>query len=237
MKAVILAAGKGERLGAVTRSIPKPMVAIAGKPVIEWNVALCRTHGVDEVFINLHHLPEVIESHLGDGSRFGLSIRYAREAELRGTAGGVKQFAPWLGSGPFLVIYGDNYSDYDLGALMRRHRESGADMSIALFHLDEVCHSGVALFDADGRITGFVEKPTEVPPPSHWVNAGIYVVEPRLLADIPEGFSDFGRELIPAWIAAGRKVVGMTFDRKVTAIDTPELLSRATAEAQGGLSA
>lgn len=228
MKAVILAAGRGERLGAVTRILPKPMVVIDGKPVIEWNVLSCKAASIDEIFINLHHLPKVIEDHLGDGSRFGLSITYAREPELLGTGGGARQFFDRLGDEPFLVIYGDNRSDYDLSALVRRHREFGADMTIALFHLDQVRQSGVALLEPDGRITGFVEKPTQVPPPSHWVNAGIYVLEPRLLAEIPEGFSDFGRQWIPAWIGARRNVCGMVFDRKVTAIDTPEMLRHVT---------
>lgn len=230
MKAVILAAGRGERLGAVTRAMPKPMVVVDGKPVIEWNVLSCKAAGIDEIFINLHHLPEAIEDHLGDGSRFGVSITYAHEAELLGTGGGARQFLDRLGDEPFLVVYGDNRSDYDLGALARRHRDLGADMTIALFHLDEVRQSGVALLEPDGRIAGFVEKPPQVPPPSHWVNAGIYVLEPRLLAEIPEGFSDFGRQWIPAWIEAGRRVCGMIFDRKVTAIDTPELLRRVTGD-------
>jgi NDP-sugar pyrophosphorylase family protein len=226
MKAVLLAAGKGERLGAVTQAIPKPMVAINGKPVIEWNVELCRRHGVERLFVNLHHLPEAIPAHLGDGSRYGLAIDYAVEPELLGTAGGVKQFAPGLGDEPFFVVYADNYSDYDLGRLYRAHRAAGADMTIALFHLDDVRLSGVAMLEADGTIRGFVEKP-QGEPPSHWVNAGIYVVNASVLAEIPQGFSDFGRDVIPALLAAGRKLSGVTFGEKVTAIDTPELLRRA----------
>ncbi|KAF0225629.1 MAG: nucleotidyl [Rhodospirillaceae bacterium] len=226
MKAVILAAGKGERLGAITAVRPKPMIEIAGKPVIQWNVELCRQHGVDEIFINLHHLAEIIIDHLGDGSRFGVAITYAQEASLLGTAGGVKQFAQSLGDEPFLVVYGDNYSDYDLSALLAFHREKRADMSIALFHLDDVRLSGVALLESDGRIAGFVEKPIQSPPPSHWVNAGIYVVSPTILASIGEGEWDFGRQIIPHLIEAGRAVYGMVFPRKVIAIDTPALLEK-----------
>ena len=227
MKAVLLAAGKGKRLGELTRAIPKPMVPISGKPVIEWNVDLCKQHGITDLFINLHHLPNAIIDHLGSGSRFGVSITYAQEPELLGTAGGVKQFSSSLKDNHFFVIYSDNWSDYDLKAIHRHHRETQADMTIALFHLADVRLSGVAILDKNSRILKFIEKPKTGPPPSHWVNSGIFLMEPRLLAQIPDGPCDFGREVIPEWITKGVHIVGMKMEQKVIPIDNPVLLDKA----------
>ena len=227
MKAVLLAAGKGKRLGELTRATPKPMVPISGKPVIEWNVDLCKQHGITNLFINLHHLPNAIIDHLGSGSRFGVSITYAQEPELLGTAGGVKQFSSSLKDNHFFVIYSDNWSDYDLKAIHRHHRETQADMTIALFHLEEVCLSGVAVMDNEDRILEFVEKPKADPPPSHWVNAGIYLIEPHLLSRIPDGTCDFGREIIPGWIEAGVHITGLKMEEKVIPIDTLDQLEKA----------
>ena len=100
-------------------------------------------------------------------------------------------------------------------------------MTIALFHLEEVQFSGVAVMDHENRILEFVEKPKTSPPPSHWVNAGIYLIEPHLLSRIPDGACDFGREVIPSWIEAGVRVAGVKMEDKVMPIDTPDLLEKA----------
>lgn len=233
MKAVLLAAGKGERLGVVTQSLPKPMFALNGKPILQWNVELCRRHGITDLYINLHHLPEIITDHFGNGSRFGVSIHYTHEPVLLGTAGGVKQFHQYFGNEDVLVIYADNFFDYDLNALYCHHQQAKADMTIALFHLDDVRLSGVAVMDCEGWIQEFVEKP-QGEPPSHWVNAGLYVLSPFMFAEIPDGFCDFGREVIPNMLSSGRKVAGMIFDHKVIAIDTPELLQKVLSSNGGG---
>jgi NDP-sugar pyrophosphorylase family protein len=227
MKAVLLAAGKGDRLGEMTRVIPKVMIPINGKPVIEWNIGLCKQHGITDLFINLHHLKNIITNHLGNGDRFGVAITYANESHLLGTGGGVKQFSKSLEGAPFFVIYADNWSDYDLRAIHKHHQETKAEMTIALFHLEDVHLSGVAVLDQEDRILKFVEKPKTDPPPSHWVNAGIYLIEPHLLSQIPEGTCDFGREVIPRWIQDGVHVAGIKMKEKVIPIDTPSLLKMA----------
>ena len=226
MKAVLLAAGKGERLGELTRKIPKPMIPIKGKPVIEWNIGLCKLHGITDIFINLHHLPNIVTDYLGNGERFGVTLTYAHEAELLGTGGGVKQFSKSLEEAPFFVIYADNWSEYDLEAIRQHHKKVRAEMTIALFHLEEVQFSGVAVMDHENRILEFVEIPKTSPPPSHCVNAGIYLIEPQLLSQIPNGTCDFGKDVIPNWIKAGVNVRGIKMEKKVTAIDTPDLLNK-----------
>ena len=224
--AVILCAGKGTRLGSLTKSCPKPLLKIRGKAILEHNVELCARHGVTRLFINLHHRPEMIRRRFGDGSRWGVSIKYLFERSLLGTAGGVKNFERWLGPDPFLVIYGDNWIDYDLTALLERHVASKADMSVAVFPMPDARQSGVVLMTASGRIREFVEKPASNRPRSGWVNMGVYVMEPRLLGSIPPGASDFGRDVIPRFIRDGRKIMAVKMSRIVRYIDTPELYEK-----------
>ncbi|MFI5360592.1 MAG: NDP-sugar synthase [Elusimicrobiota bacterium] len=223
MNAVLLAAGKGERLGVYTRKTPKPMLRIGGKPILEHNVEWCRDNGFTRLFINLHHRPDVIIKHFGDGSRFGVSIAYKRERSLLGTSGAVKNFADKLDGEPFLVVYGDNWVDYDLAAMMARHRRSGADMSVAVFRLADARLSGLVTMNRAGRILSFVEKPQSKKPVPGWVNAAVYVMNPALLDEIPRGFSDFGRDVIPRLLKEGRLVQGIRMPHKVKAVDTPAL--------------
>ncbi len=224
MKAVLLAAGKGERLGELTQTMPKPMLPVLGKPVILHNIEMCRRFGISDIYINLHHLPEVITDYLGDGRHFGVAITYSREETILGTAGGVKRLAEKLSAERFFVIYADNYSNYDLGTIYNRHCQTSADMSIALFELEDISQSGVALMDKGSWIYKFVEKPKDDAIKSHWANAGIYLMEPKLLDLIPDGFSDFGRDIIPRYIAGGYKILGVKMPTPVLGIDTPALL-------------
>ncbi|MBI4424303.1 MAG: nucleotidyltransferase family protein [Elusimicrobia bacterium] len=233
MIAVILAAGEGRRLGKLTESVPKPLLRIGGRTILEHNVALCKAHGFDRLFINLHHLPEAIRAHIRDGAKWGVSVTYRYEETLLGTSGAVKSFEPQLGSEPFLVLYGDNRVEYDLGAFMRRHVATAADMSIAVFRLGDVRHSGVATLDAEDRIVAFVEKPADKPE-GGWVNMGVYAMNPALLRGLPAGFSDFGKDVIPRLVREGRRVLAVRMDRKVGAVDTPELY-RQSVGPEGGL--
>ena len=231
MKAVLLAAGKGERLGELAKTTPKPMLPILGKPVIVHSIEMCRRFGITEIYINLHHLPDVITDYLGDGKRFGVDITYSREETILGTAGGVKRLAEKLSGERFFVIYADNYSNYDLGTIYDRHCQENADMSIALFELEDTSQSGVALMDEGGWIYQFVEKPKNETINSHWVNAGIYLMEPKLLDLIPGGFSDFGQDIIPRYIASGYKLLGVKMPTPVVSIDTPALLKEIEGQA------
>jgi NDP-sugar pyrophosphorylase family protein len=185
---------------------------------------MCQRAHVTNLCINLHHRGDQIRQVLGDGHRWNAHITYSHEPELLGTAGAVIPFRPQLEAGPFYVIYGDNFSQCDLLALWQSHRQAGATMTVAVHEREDVRTSGVVTMDDAGWITGFVEKPTGEVPPSHWVNAGIYVLEPSLLADIPSGPSDFARDHIPRWIAGGKRIFSHRLDGPVIAIDTPALL-------------
>jgi mannose-1-phosphate guanylyltransferase len=205
MNAMILAAGKGTRLYPIIETLAKPMGPIDGRLVLEHTIRWLRDHGVRRVAVNLHHRPESVRGHFGDGSRFGLEISYSEEPELLGTAAGVKRLEAFF-EDTFLVVYGDLLTDLDLGALVARHRSVGTAVhaTLAVDRRPDVAQGGVVVLDADNRIRRFVEKPRPDEIRSPWVNSGVMVLDRALLARIPAGrFSDFGREVLPAWLAAG----------------------------------
>jgi len=230
MKAVILAAGKGERLKGTVDDIPKPMIIYRGKPILQHNIELCERFGVREFFINTHHLPMVIRSFFGDGSAFGVKIQYSFEPEQLGTAGALNNFRDGLNGESFYVLYGDNFSEYDLGLLKstfenRKLASRGECIGVIAFHYrEDVLQSGVGELDEEGRIIRFIEKPAEGTTMSRWVNAGIYYLSPKILDRIPKGFSDFGKDIFPRLIEDGVPLYGVCSKTPVKAFDTPELM-------------
>jgi len=130
---MLLAAGKGQRLAPFTESIPKPMMEVGGKPILEYGVQLCAHHGIRDLIINLHHHPEIITGHFGDGFSWGVRITYSHEPVLLGTAGAVKKVADEF-LDTFLVLYGDNLTTCDLGRLIAFHRNKGGAATVALFY-------------------------------------------------------------------------------------------------------
>lgn len=207
-RAMLLAAGSGTRLRPLTDRVPKPMLPVGGRPLIEHTVRALARVGVREIIVNLHHHPDVLPAHFGDGGAWGVTMRYCREAELLGTSGGVKQAARWLAGAPFFVIYGDNLTTCDFDRLAALHASSRAAVTIALFWKDDVSpHSAVELREGD-RIVRFVEKPKREEAPSHWISAGMNVMEPDVLEAIPPGRSDFGFDVFPSLLAAGHRLQG-----------------------------
>ena len=236
MNAMILAAGKGTRLYPMTETLAKPMVPIGGRPVLEHTVRWLRDHGVRRVAVNLHHRPESVRGHFGDGSRFGVEICYSEEPELLGTAGAVKRIESFF-EDPFLVVYGDVLTDLDLGALVAFHRSVGTAVhaTLALDRRADTAQGGVVELDAANRIRRFVEKPRPGEIRSQWVNSGVLVLDRELLAQIPAGrFSDFGRDVLPAWLADGIALYGWPLPPGTFLIDvgTPESYARAAQEWQ-----
>ena len=223
MKAVILAAGKGERIKGVVPEIPKPMIEFRGKPVLQHNIELCKRHGILDLFINTHYKPEVIREYFGAGERFGVRIAYSFEPELLGTAGAVANFGPQLGDSPFFVIYGDNCSAFDLTRLVAMSREHHDAPAIAFHWREETSASGVAEFDDDARILRFVEKPQPGESESRWVNAGIYYLPASILREIPRGNSDFALDILPALLKKNVPIYGVCEKVDVFAFDTPEM--------------
>jgi mannose-1-phosphate guanylyltransferase len=198
MRVMVMAAGKGTRLRPVTDLVPKPMAPVANQPVLHHILALLKRHGLTEIVLNLHHLPEAITGYVGDGSGLGLDVHYSVEPELLGTAGGVKKNQDFLGTGTFLIMSGDALTDIDLTGLIAAHRRNGSIATIAVMQVADPSQYGVVVTDDDGRVVGFQEKPSREEALSHLCNCGIYVFEPEIFDLIPAGrFDDFGSRLFP----------------------------------------
>ena len=223
-RAIILAAGLGTRLRPLTEQTPKCMVALGGTPMMEYTLRWLRRYGVTDVAINLHHLPDAVMGYFGDGTPWGVRITYSLERELLGTAGAVKKMSSFFDS-PFFVWYGDNVSTCRLDRLWAFHRARGGAATIALFCRDDATQSGIVDLDDDGRVRRFLEKPAADRVFSRWVNAGILVLEPRMLGTIPEGTAaDFGRDVFPDLLARNEPVYGyrMSADEGLWWIDRPQ---------------
>jgi len=232
-KAMLLAAGLGTRLSPLTDNLPKCMVPVAGKPVLQHDVEWLRSRGVVDLVVNLHHCPEAVTDHFGDGSAFGVRIHYSYEPELLGTAGAVWAAHRFFSQERFLVIYADNLIDCNLNRLYNLHVDSQATLTMALFWRADVSASGVVALEEGGRIVAFKEKPKPEEVLSHWVNAGLLLCEPGVLRFIPPGqSSDFGHDVLPALLAAGEPLYGYTMgpDEGLWWIDTPEDLQRVREE-------
>lgn len=198
MRVMVMAAGKGTRLRPVTDLLPKPMAPIANRPVLHHILRLLGRHGFTEVVANLHHMPEVITGHFGDGATLGVHLHYSFEPELLGTAGGVKNNEEFLGDGTFLVMSGDALTDIDLTGLVAAHRRYGSIATMAVKEVPDPSLYGVVVTDDDDRVVAFQEKPTREEARSHLCNCGIYVFEPEVFSLIPAGeFDDFGSRLFP----------------------------------------
>lgn len=212
MKAVILAGGEGTRLRPLTSNQPKPMIPVANRPMMEHIVRLLAEHGFDDIVVTVAFLANQIRTYFGDGSEFGVRMRYATEDAPLGTAGSVRNAAEELDE-TFLVISGDVLTDVDLTAFVKSHRESGAVGSIALKRVEDPVEFGIVITRDDGSIERFLEKPTWGEVFSDTINTGIYVLEPEVFDFIPEGeVCDFSADVFPAALAHGQALYGYVAD-------------------------
>ena len=197
MKAVILAGGEGTRLRPLTCNIPKPMVPILNRPFLEHMLGHLKGHGVDSAVLTVCYLPDKIEAHFGRGERAGMGLTYVLEEKPLGTAGAVKNVEKDL-DGTFFILNGDIFTDLDLGAMVRFHREKEAQVTLFLTPVEDPSAFGVVETDREGRVMRFLEKPSPGETTSKWINGGIYLMEPQVLAHAPSGeFYMFERGLFP----------------------------------------
>ena len=235
MKAIVLAGGEGTRLKAVTGALPKPMVPLLGRPLLEHILRLLKKHGFTRVCAALKYRPEDIRSVLGDGSSLGLRLEYRVEEGELGTAGAVKNCADFIGDEDVLVISGDAACDLDLSALWRRHRERGPAASLALRRDAAPLRYGLAVTDAEGAIRAFVEKPRWPQVVTDLVNTGIYVLSPRALAAIPADRPfDFARDLFPLLLQRGELLLGVPLEGYWCDVGTPLSYYRCCVDALEG---
>ena len=227
MKAMILAAGKGTRVQPITYTIPKPLIPILHKPVMEFLVDLLKQHDFTEIMVNVSHLAKEIESYFHDGQRFGVQIAYSFEGTIRedgelegqamGSAGGMRRiqdFYPFFDD-TFVVLCGDALIDLDLTAAVKWHREKGSLATIVTKSVPraEVSSYGVVVTDEDGKVKAFQEKPTVAEALSTNINTGIYIFEPQVLNYIPSGQEyDIGGDLFPKLVEIGAPFYAIPMD-------------------------
>jgi len=196
-----MAGGEGSRLRPLTSGVPKPLVPVVGKPVMEHILRLLRTHGITDVVVTLQYLGSAIRDYFGDGSDFGVDITYVVEDAPLGTAGSVKNAQEYLDE-PFIVISGDALTDIDLGKVMAYHREKAASATIVLTSVSNPLEYGVVITNPDGTINRFLEKPSWGEVFSDQVNTGIYVIEPEVLDLLPPAtVVDWSGDVFPKMLA------------------------------------
>lgn len=213
MKAIILVGGEGTRLRPLTLHRLKTMVPMAGRPFMEYQLHLLKTHGVREVVLSICHMPGLIRRAFGTGSRYGMKFHYAAETMPLGTAGAIKnaeKFAD-VSREPVVVLNGDVLTDINLTQMLAQHRRRRARVSIALTLVSDPSAYGLVKQDAQHRILSFVEKPSSDEGQSPWVNAGVYLFDPGAFAYIPAGKPySAERGLFPDLLAKGERVWGFT---------------------------
>jgi mannose-1-phosphate guanylyltransferase len=233
MKAMVLCAGYGTRLGELTREIPKPMLSIGDEPLLAYILGNLKRHGFTEIVINLHFKPEMIRDYFGNGAHAGLNLNYSFEQELLGTAGGLKNVEHvFRDEKNFLVHYGDILTDQDFTAMLDFHRRKNA-LATLLLHERNKSNSIVTL-DDQNRIISFLERPDEQArlqgQTSRWVNSGVCLCHPDILNSIPPGTaSDLPRDVFPKLVENGR-LFGFPLSGYRCAIDSPERLNAARTE-------
>jgi NDP-mannose synthase len=196
MRAVILAGGKGARLAPLTEVIPKALVPIGGKPILETVIIQLRRCGFHHITLAVGYLSELIKAYFQDGSRYGVKIDYSCEAEPLGTAGPLSLIEGLAET--FLVMNADILTDLDYGYLIRYHREQGGIATIGAFERQVRIDLGVIVADEHRRIKDYIEKPTR----SYLVSMGIYIFEPKVLEFLPgQGYMDFP-DLVKRLLAA-----------------------------------
>lgn len=208
MKAVLMAGGFGTRIQPLTHSVPKPMVPLLNRPMMEHILGRLRAVGIRDVIVLLYHMPDVIRGHFGDGSALGMNLDYVLPDDDYGTAGAVKYCQDRIDS-TFLVMSGDLVTDFDLGAILDFHRSKRTPVTITLTSVPNPLQFGVVITDADGAILRFLEKPGWGEVFSDTVNTGIYVLEPSVFSHMPAGRPfDFSKDLFPIFLREGTPIYG-----------------------------
>lgn len=232
-RAMVLAAGFGTRLAPLTHTTPKPLLPVAGVPFLEHGLALLRAGGIREVVVNLHHLGDQIERHVGDGARFGLSVRYSREATILDTGGGIKHAEPLLAGEPFVVVNGDSLLEAPLAELLDFHRARGAIATLALRADPDAARYGLVEIDADARVRRIVGRPPDAGGSGlrGFMFPGLHVLEPAVFAHMAPGAAfSITRTTYPALLARGLPIAGWVTPARWINIDTPAALAAADRE-------
>src|SRR3989344_610189 len=218
MKAIILCAGKGERLKPLTDKIPKPMMPINNMPLLQYNILLCKTHGINKIAINTSYLADKIKEYFGDGKKWGVELIYSFEKELLGTAGALNNFKNFLDE-TFCVIYGDNITDINLSEMLHYHKSKNSIATLALREKPwDYKTQSLILADENLKIREFLEKPSQelvntLSGQYKLINSGIYILEPDILNYISGLHSDFGYNIFPKLTKGNNNIYGFIMDK------------------------
>lgn len=234
MQAVILAGGRGARLGDMTLEIPKPMLLLGKKPLLHHQIDLLSKYGVKEIIILVNYLKDPIMNYFGDGSRFHVKIRYFEEITPLGTVGGIKEIEEWL-TGDFLVLYGDVMINMDLARLIAYHQLKYSQCTLVLHPNDHPYDSDLVEINTTGRVVAFHSKPHD---PEHTyhnlVNAGAYVLSPKVFPFLEKGIkADFGRDIFPG-IFSRLPMFGYRTTEYLKDMGTPERLEKVRQDLESG---
>jgi mannose-1-phosphate guanylyltransferase len=228
--AILLVGGFGTRLMPLTRNTPKPMLTVAGIPVTEHQLMMAKAAGIKEIVLATSYLSEVFTPYFGDGSQWGMSIKYAVEKEPLGTGGAIRNAAQLLNTQESVVILnGDVLSAHDLSGQIRQHEAHDADVTLHLTQVEDARAFGCVPTDADGRVTAFLEKMDN--PVTNQINAGCYVFNPRVISSIPlDTVVSVERETFPQLVAQGAKIFGYLENAYWLDIGTPKALLKASTD-------
>ena len=228
--AILLVGGFGTRLMPLTRNTPKPMLTVAGIPVTEHQLMMAKAAGIKEIVLATSYLSDVFTPYFGDGSRWGMSIKYAVEKEPLGTGGAIRNAAQLLENQESVVILnGDVLSSHDLAEQIRQHEAHDADVTLHLTEVEDARAFGCVPTDAQGRVTAFLEKMDN--PVTNQINAGCYVFNPRVIASIPLAtVVSVERETFPQLVSSGAKIYGYLENTYWLDIGTPKALLKASTD-------
>lgn len=230
MRAMILAAGFGTRLRPLTDAVPKPLIDVAGRPMIAYPLELVRAAGITEVAINLHHLGDQIREALGDGHEYGVRITYFPEDPILDTGGGVAAARPFLDGEPFVILNADTVADIDLRQVIATHRRHGATATLVLRPDPEAERYGTLEIDATDRIRRILKQPAEVPAELGELRslmfAGIHVLEPRVFHYLVPGIYSITRRSYVEMLRAGEPLFAYVHEGYWDVLDTPAGLER-----------
>lgn len=226
--AILLVGGFGTRLMPLTRNTPKPMLTVAGIPVTEHQLMMAKAAGIKEIVLATSYLSEVFTPYFGDGSAWGMSIKYAVEKEPLGTGGAIRNAAQLLDTQESVVILnGDVLSSHDLSEQIRQHEAHDADVTLHLTQVEDARAFGCVPTDSQGRVTAFLEKMEN--PVTNQINAGCYVFNPRVISSIPlDIVVSVERETFPQLVANGARVYGYLENAYWLDIGTPKALLKAS---------
>ena len=226
--AILLVGGFGTRLMPLTKNTPKPMLTVAGIPVTEHQIAMAKAAGITEIVLATSYLSEIFTPYFGDGSKWGISIKYAVEKEPLGTGGAIRNAAQLLsGNESIVILNGDVLSSHNLAEQIRQHEAHDADVTLHLTEVTDARAFGCVPTDSEGRVTAFLEKMDN--PVTNQINAGCYVFNPRVLTTIPLGaVVSVERETFPQLVANNAAVYGYVENSYWLDIGTPRALLKAS---------